>query len=206
MSRPTAHAWIRSKLQTHAPAHAPARMGFLAAAGLLAVPLPAEAQSNGAPNTPPATTAATPSTPSFDASVSAAIASDYNYRGYTLSDHQPSASTSFEATYGIFFASNDAASVDMPNLSQIQLTDTVGIRPVLASLTVETGVDLGVNRVKVLENILPQELPKELLGTPPEITGQIGKIALERATGIEPVYTAWEADVLPLNYARKTFI
>jgi hypothetical protein len=26
---------------------------------------------------------------------------------------------------------------------------------------------------------------------------------LERAAGIEPAYTAWEAVVLPLNYARK---
>ena len=26
---------------------------------------------------------------------------------------------------------------------------------------------------------------------------------LERATGIEPAFSAWEADVLPLNYARE---
>lgn len=26
---------------------------------------------------------------------------------------------------------------------------------------------------------------------------------MERATGIEPAYPAWEAGVLPLNYARK---
>ena len=26
---------------------------------------------------------------------------------------------------------------------------------------------------------------------------------MERATGIEPAYSAWEADVLPLNYARE---
>ena len=26
---------------------------------------------------------------------------------------------------------------------------------------------------------------------------------LERAKGIEPSYSAWEADVLPLNYARE---
>ena len=28
-------------------------------------------------------------------------------------------------------------------------------------------------------------------------------IFMERATGIEPAYSAWEADVLPLNYARE---
>ncbi len=27
-------------------------------------------------------------------------------------------------------------------------------------------------------------------------------VSLERATGIEPAFSAWEADVLPLNYAR----
>ena len=26
---------------------------------------------------------------------------------------------------------------------------------------------------------------------------------MEQATGIEPAYSAWEADVLPLNYACK---
>ena len=26
---------------------------------------------------------------------------------------------------------------------------------------------------------------------------------VERATGIEPAFSAWEADVLPLNYARS---
>lgn len=32
----------------------------------------------------------------------------------------------------------------------------------------------------------------------------IGRIEkLERAKGIEPSYSAWEADVLPLNYARN---
>ncbi len=29
---------------------------------------------------------------------------------------------------------------------------------------------------------------------------------LERATGIEPAFSAWEADVLPLNYARNVEI
>ena len=26
---------------------------------------------------------------------------------------------------------------------------------------------------------------------------------MERTTGIEPAYSAWEADALPLNYVRK---
>ena len=30
-----------------------------------------------------------------------------------------------------------------------------------------------------------------------------GIIAMERVMGIEPTYSAWEADVLPLNYTRN---
>jgi hypothetical protein len=56
----------------------------------------------------------------FDASVTASITSDYNYRGYTLSDHKPSVSTNFEATYNIIFASVNADSVQIPMLSQLQ--------------------------------------------------------------------------------------
>ena len=33
-----------------------------------------------------------------------------------------------------------------------------------------------------------------------------GQAQLERATGIEPAFSAWEADVLPLNYARVALI
>lgn len=35
-----------------------------------------------------------------------------------------------------------------------------------------------------------------------KIMGEIS-FRLERPAGIEPVYTAWEAIVLPLNYGRK---
>ncbi len=29
---------------------------------------------------------------------------------------------------------------------------------------------------------------------------------VERVTGIEPAFSAWEADVLPLNYTRETAV
>ena len=32
------------------------------------------------------------------------------------------------------------------------------------------------------------------------------KYKKERVTGIEPAYSAWEADILPLNYTRNTNI
>jgi hypothetical protein len=64
----------------------------------------------------------------------------YNYRGYTPSEHKPSASTNFEATYSVLFANVDAAYVQIPMLSQLQMTDYAGIRPVFGPITAETGV------------------------------------------------------------------
>ena len=75
----------------------------------------------------------------FDAKFAAALTSDYNYRGYTLSDHLPSVSANVEATYNILFASVNTASVQMPDLSHFQMTDTLGLRQAFGALLVETG-------------------------------------------------------------------
>jgi uncharacterized protein (TIGR02001 family) len=106
---------------------------------------PAKAQQADGATSPAPSTAAMPAPPTdaaskFDLSVSGSITSDYNYRGYTLSDHKPSASTNFEATYDILFADVSADSVKIPMLSQLQMTDYAGFRPVFGPITVETGV------------------------------------------------------------------
>lgn len=76
---------------------------------------------------------------SFDAKFSAGVTSDYNYRGYTLSNHLPSVSANGEADYSIFFASVNVASVQMPGLSHFQMTDTLGLRRSFGALILETG-------------------------------------------------------------------
>jgi len=88
----------------------------------------------------PAPTPGPQAAPLFDAKFSAGITSDYNYRGYTLSNHKPSVFGTAEWDYGILFASVNSASVQMPNLSHFQMTDTLGIRPAFGPVTVETGV------------------------------------------------------------------
>ena len=45
-----------------------------------------------------------------------------------------------EFDYSILFASVNAATVQMPNLSHFQMTNTLGIRPAFGPVTVETGV------------------------------------------------------------------
>jgi uncharacterized protein (TIGR02001 family) len=77
-----------------------------------------------------------------DAKFSAGVTSDYNYRGYTLSDHLPSVSANGEVDYNIFFASVNVASVQMPDLSHFQMTDTLGLRWTFGALTTEGGVGI----------------------------------------------------------------
>ena len=100
----------------------------------------AEEAGNAAPLATKAPAAKTDAASSFDAKFYAAVNSDYNYRGYTLSNHLPSISSNLEATYLVFFASVNTASVQIPGLSHFQMTDTIGLRPVFGSLTVEAGV------------------------------------------------------------------
>jgi uncharacterized protein (TIGR02001 family) len=141
----------RSALRDIRPRGPVRRFARLTAAGALAnaiastLPPPAEAQQADSAMSPAPTMAARPAlrtdtASAFDAKVTASITSDYNYRGYTLSDHKLSASANLEVTYNILFATVNAASVQMPMLSQIQMTDYAGIRPVFGPLTVETGL------------------------------------------------------------------
>ena len=52
---------------------------------------------------------------SFKFGATAGVASDYIYRGVTQSDHRPSVSADFEATFGLFFANGSVASVKLPS-------------------------------------------------------------------------------------------
>jgi len=73
--------------------------------------------------------------PSFDAKFTAAVMSNNIFRGYTLSNNLPSVTGTVEA----FFASVNGASVQIPELSHFQMTNTIGLRPTFGKLTVESG-------------------------------------------------------------------
>jgi len=119
--------------------------GAFAIAAISTLPPQARAQQENAVTSPalsasPRSASRTDTASTFDIKIIASVASDYNFRGYTLSDHKPSISTNIEATYNILFAAVNAASVHMPMVSQLQMTDYAGIRPIVGPLTVETGV------------------------------------------------------------------
>jgi hypothetical protein len=105
---------------------------------------------------------------------SAVRALRYNYRGYTLSDHKPSASTNFEATYSVLFANVDAASVQIPMPSQLQMTDYAGIRPVFGPITAETGVAYYSYPGSVIDTSYFESMAASFESSPTWISNRIG--------------------------------
>jgi len=68
------------------------------------------------------------------------LASDYVYRGVTLSDRKPTAGMAIEATYNILYAGLAVAGVRLPTQPAAEISMSGGIRPTLGPV----GFDLGV--------------------------------------------------------------
>ena len=81
----------------------------------------------------PATRVPTPShegaADSLEVSALAGFASDYIYRGVTLSDRKPAIGAGIEATLGALYAGTTFTSVKLPNQPAVELTTTTGVRP-----------------------------------------------------------------------------
>ena len=73
-------------------------------------------------------------------SARAGFASDYIYRGTTLSDHGPAAGAALEATFGPLYAGTTVASVKLPTQPFAELTMAGGVRPKLAIIDFDLGV------------------------------------------------------------------
>ncbi len=73
-------------------------------------------------------------------SARAGFASDYIYRGTTLSDHGPAAGAAFEARFGQLYAGTTVATVKLPTQPVAEFTMTGGIRPKFANVDFDVGV------------------------------------------------------------------
>ena len=73
-------------------------------------------------------------------SARAGFASDYIYRGTTLSDHGPAAGAAFEARFGALYAGATVASVKLPTEPAAEFTMAGGIRPKIANIDFDLGV------------------------------------------------------------------
>jgi len=75
----------------------------------------------------------------FEFSASAGFASDYIYRGTTMSDHKPVVGAAFEAAFGQFYASGTMASVNLPTHPSGEIAVGGGVRPSLGSVDFDLG-------------------------------------------------------------------
>lgn len=81
------------------------------------------------PATPAPAPANEPAANSLEVSARAGFASDYIYRGVTLSDHKPAVGAGVEATLGALYAGTTLTSVKLPNEPAVEVTTTAGVRP-----------------------------------------------------------------------------
>jgi uncharacterized protein (TIGR02001 family) len=80
------------------------------------------------------------STNELEFSARAGVASDYIYRGTTLSDHGPAAGAAFETRFGPLYAGSTVATVKLPTEPAAELTFAGGIRPKIATIDFDLGV------------------------------------------------------------------
>src|SRR6478672_611627 len=75
----------------------------------------------------------------FGYTVAAGMASDYIYRGVTLSSHQPAVGAAFEARFGNFYGGSTITSVKLPTVPAAELSFSSGVRPSLSGIDFDFG-------------------------------------------------------------------
>jgi hypothetical protein len=75
----------------------------------------------------------------FGFTMGAGMASDYIYRGVTLSDHQPAVGAVFEARFGNFYGGSTITGVKLPTDPAAELSFSSGIRPSLSGIDFDFG-------------------------------------------------------------------
>jgi uncharacterized protein (TIGR02001 family) len=68
------------------------------------------------------------------------LASDYVYRGVTLSDRKPAVGAAIEANYNVLYAGVTVASVKLPTQPAAEISISGGIRPTLGPVEFDLGV------------------------------------------------------------------
>ena len=72
-------------------------------------------------------------------SARAGFATDYIYRGTTLSDRKPAVGAGFEATLRTFYAGTTLTSVDLPSRPAAEIVLSTGVRPKLGKVEFDFG-------------------------------------------------------------------
>ena len=75
----------------------------------------------------------------FEFSARAGFASDYIYRGVTLSDRKPAVGAGLEAALGLLYAGATVTSVKLPTQPAAEITMNAGVRPKLGDIDFDFG-------------------------------------------------------------------
>lgn len=115
-------------------------LSLVAAAGMAMAAASAMA-ADMATKAPPA--AAPPPNP-WDVAITAALMTDYNFRGITQSGHKPSSQAGFELRYTQsptwqYYAGISGESIDFPNRAAAEIDGYAGIRPTFDKLALDFG-------------------------------------------------------------------
>src|ERR1700740_3151616 len=81
----------------------------------------------------------------WDVAITAALMTDYNFRGITQSAHNPSTQAGFEARYTVnptlqYYAGISGESIDFPNHAAAEIDYYGGVRPTFDKLALDFGV------------------------------------------------------------------
>jgi Bacterial protein of unknown function (Gcw_chp) len=114
-------------------------LSLVFAAGLATSALAAD-MATKAPPAPPA-----PPPSPWDVAITAALMTDYNFRGITQSAHQPSTQAGFELRYTVnpqwqYYGGISGESIDFPNRAAAEIDFYGGVRPTFDKLALDFGV------------------------------------------------------------------
>ena len=76
----------------------------------------------------------------FELSFRGGFATDYIYRGTTLSDHKPAVGAAVEAAFGQLYAGAAVASVKLPTQPAAEITTSAGVRRTIGNIDFDFGV------------------------------------------------------------------
>jgi hypothetical protein len=76
----------------------------------------------------------------FELSFRGGFATDYMYRGTTLSDHKPAVGAAVEATFGQLYAAAAVASVKVPTQPSAEVTMSGGVRRTIGNIDFDLSV------------------------------------------------------------------
>lgn len=92
-----------------------------------------------APEVPPTAPASDQSNNPVEFSFRSGVATDYIYRGTTLSAHQPAVGAAAEAVFGMIYGTSSVASVELPSQPVAEITLGAGARPKLGDVQFDFG-------------------------------------------------------------------